>query len=75
MLWYQRMPACWSTGQKLFDNMAAEMLDRVNGPGVEWDETFEVPAFDQRVLPNGLPVWMLPGQQQLWPVSSQCGAP
>ena len=64
MLWYQRMPACWSTGQKLFDNMAAEMLDRVNGPGVEWGETFVVPTFDQRVLPNGLPVWMLPEEEE-----------
>ena len=44
--------------------MAAEMLDRVNGPGVEWGETFEVPAFDQRVLPNGLPVWMLPEEEE-----------
>ena len=25
--------------------------------------------------PIQIPVWMLPGQQQLWPVSSQCGAP
>ena len=44
--------------------MAAEMLDRVNGPRVEWGETFAVPAFDQRVLPNGLPVWMLPEEEE-----------
>ena len=25
--------------------------------------------------PLQIPVWMLPAQQELWPVSSQCGAP